>query len=384
MNVPLDNPRIAIVGGGPGGLTLARVLHVHGIDAVLYERDASRAARAQGGSLDLHVESGQRALREAGLWEEFLAFARAEGQDLRLLDPDGTLLLRQDTPDDAPLSRPEIDRADLRELLIDSLPQSAVVWGRVFERATPLPGGGHRLHFTDGGTADCDLLVGADGARSRVRPLLTDARPFHVGLNTVESGIPDIDRTHPELAAMVGRGNYWVLGADRSLSAQRNGNGGVRVHLGFNTPEGWLDDCGIPFDDRKRARAALMESFADWAPQCAALIEACEDRFVPRPIMMLPIGLTWAPVPGVTLLGDAAHLMPPVGEGANMAMLDAVELGLALATGRGDLVAAVRDYESAMFERAAVAARESADILKTLMSGARGLLELFQRQAGSR
>ncbi|MCO5995157.1 FAD-dependent oxidoreductase [Actinoallomurus rhizosphaericola] len=384
MNVPLEDARIAIVGGGPGGLTLARVLHVHGMNAVVYERDASRAARPQGGSLDLRVETGQRALREAGLLEEFLSVARREGQDLRLLEPDGTLLLQEDTADDAPMDRPEIDRADLRDLLIGSIPQDAIVWGRAFERATTLPGGGHRLHFADGGTVDCDLLVGADGGRSRVRPLLTDALPFHAGLNTVESGIPDIDRTHPELAAMVGRGNYWVLGPDRSLTAQRNGDGRVRVHLGFHTPDGWLNGCGIPFDDPKRARVALMELFADWTPQCAALIEACEDPFVPRPITMLPVGLTWTHVPGVTLLGDAAHLMPPVGEGANLAMLDAAELGLALARGRADLATAVRDYETAMFDRAAAAARESVDILKNLMSGARSLLELFQRHAEAR
>ncbi|MCO5971197.1 FAD-dependent oxidoreductase [Actinoallomurus soli] len=384
MNVPIDGARIAIVGGGPGGLTLARVLHVHGVDAVVYERDASPTARAQGGSLDLHAESGQRALREAGLEKEFLAVARREGQDLRLLDPAGTVLLQQDTPDDAPLDRPEIDRADLRDLLIDSLPEQAVAWGRVFERATALPGGGHRLQFADGEPVDCDLLVGADGGRSRIRPLLTGACPFHVGLNAVESGIRDIDRTHPELAAMIGRGNYWVLGSGRFLSAQRNGDGGVRVYLGFRTPEGWLNDCGIPFDDLERARPSLVKFFTGWAPQCAALIEACEDRFVPRPVTMLPIGLTWAPVPGVTLLGDAAHLMPPVGQGANMAMLDAAELGLALATGRDDPAAALKDYETAMFERAAVAARESADITKVFMSGARDMLRFFQRPAEAR
>ena len=378
----IHDARIAIVGGGVGGLILARVLHVHGIDAVVYERDASRTARGQGGMLDLHVETGQYALREAGLEEGFLAIARREGQDLRLLDPDGTLLLQEDTPDDAPMDRPEVDRAALRDLLIDSLPEGGIGWGRAFERATALPGGGHRLHFADGTTAECDLLVGADGARSRVRPLLTDARSFHIGMNIVESGIPDIDRTHPELAAMVGRGNYWVLGTDRSLSAQRNGDGRVRVYLGFYTPEEWLSTCGIPFEDGERARTALTERFADWAPQFTPLIQACTDPFVPRPIAMLPIGLSWAPVPGVTLLGDAAHLMPPVGEGANLAMRDGAELGLALAARPGDLATAVRAYETAMFERATAAARQSADVVKILMSGARGMLEFFQQHAG--
>ncbi|MET9314856.1 FAD-dependent monooxygenase [Kribbella sp. NPDC003505] len=153
---------IAIIGGGPGGLTLARVLHVHGIAAVVYERDASRDARDQGSMLDLHTDTGQAALRAAGLEQEFLRHARREGQDLRMFDFTGALLLQEDTPDDAPMARPEIDRADLRELLLRSLPTGTVRWGSAFQYAD-----GHTLHFADGSTATCDLLVGADGANSR-------------------------------------------------------------------------------------------------------------------------------------------------------------------------------------------------------------------------
>ncbi len=381
MSITTRTPRIAIVGAGLGGLTLARVLHVHGIDAVVYERETSRTARTQGGMLDLVPESGQRAMCEAGLEAAFRAIARREGQDLRLLDHIGALLLQQDTPDDAPLDRPEVDRTDLRGVLLDSLPAQTIVWGRAFQDATALPEGGHRLHFADGSSADCDLLVGADGAHSRVRPLLTDAQPVHIGANTIECGIPDIDRTHPDLAAMVGRGNYWAIGANQSLSAQRNGDGHVRIYLTFHTPEDWLATCGIPFADPARARAALQDLFAGWAPQFAALIRACDDTITPRPIAMLPIGLTWAATPGVTLLGDAAHLMPPVGLGANMAMLDATELALALAASPGDVAAAIGGYEAAMFKRAAAAAQESARITEILMSpaGAQGMLKFFQQ-----
>ncbi|MER6143987.1 NAD(P)/FAD-dependent oxidoreductase [Streptomyces sparsogenes] len=373
-------PRIAIVGAGVGGLTLARVLRVHGVEAVVYERETSRTARSQGGMLDLHTDSGQRAMREAGLEAEFRAIARREGQDMRLLDPAGTLLLQEDTPDDAPLDRPEVDRADLRNVLLDSLPETAVVWGRAFRHATPLPGGGHRLHFADGTHADCDLLVGADGANSRVRPLVTDARPTPIGVTSIESGISDIDRTHPELAAMVGRGNCWAVGVNQCLAAQRNGDGRVRVHCAFRTSDDWLTTSGIAFDDPAAARAALLDRFSGWAPRLTALIEACDDSFVPRPTTVLPIGLTWPATPGVTLLGDAAHLMPPAGHGANMAMLDAVELALALTAHPGDQATAVRRYETAMFERGAEAARESARIMDILLSpdGAQSMLKFFQ------
>jgi 2-polyprenyl-6-methoxyphenol hydroxylase-like FAD-dependent oxidoreductase len=372
---------IAIVGAGLGGLALARVLHVNGVNAVVYERESSRDARGQGGMLDIH--SGQRALREAGLIDQFFAIARGQGQDMRLLQPDGTLLLQEDTLDDAPLDRPEVDRADLRDLLLDSLPADVVRWGHAFTSAD-----NGLLRFADGSSATYDLLVGADGAQSLVRPLLTDARPAHIGQNVVELGIPDIDRTHPDLAAMVGRGNYWVLGNGLSLAAQRNGDGRVRVGLSFyNTAEDWFATSGIPFDDPAAARARLIDLLPGWDSRFTALIEACDDAVVPRSITTLPAGLTWPSTPGVTLLGDAAHLMPPVGEGANMALLDGALLGLALAAHPDDFPAAVEEYEREMFERTSAAARMSADLQELLMApdAAQRMLAFFQpgRDVGS-
>ncbi|WP_329005982.1 FAD-dependent monooxygenase [Kribbella sp. NBC_00709] len=341
---------IAIIGGGPGGLTLARILHVHGIDSVVYERDASGDARSQGSMLDLHTDSGQAALSLAGLEQEFLAAARREGQDLRMLDHTGTLLLQEDTPDDAPMLRPEIDRADLRDILLQSLPAETVRWGSAFTHAEA-----GVLHFADGSTAACDLLVGADGANSRVRPLLTDIEPAYSGKTVVQSTIHDADRTQPELAEMVGRGNYWVFGPDRMLGAQRNGNGVISVSISIQAP---------PDIDPTEA----IDLPHGWAPQFRRLLAACDEPFVVRPAYLLPIGMTWPRRSGLTLLGDAAHLMPSHGEGANQAMLDAAELAQAIAAHPGDLDAALEQYEPAMFARTTKIATMSAEVAE-MMTG---------------
>ncbi|MEV0567904.1 FAD-dependent monooxygenase [Dactylosporangium sp. NPDC050588] len=374
--------RIAIAGGGLGGLTLARILHRHGIGAVVYEREAGRSARSQGGSLDLHPESGQRALADAGLAGRFRSTARPEGEEHRILDPAGRVLVHHTPRPGSFDGRPEIDRAALRDLLLDSLPGDAVAWRHRLVAATPRPGGGFELAFDGGDRAGCDLLVGADGARSAVRSLLTHA-PLSCVAVLVELSIRDADRRHPDLAELVGPGNLWCIGVRRILAAQRLGDGSIRV--GISLP---ADDPGA--DDRLdtyRSKRALLEMFDGWDPALTALIEAGDGRPAPRRIEAMPTGTRWAHRPGVTLIGDAAHLMPPVGEGANQAMLDgaelATELATALAADPADPDAAIRAYEEAMFTRIHPIAEMSARVQAMMLSptAADDIVRFFTRPA---
>src|SRR4051812_36717166 len=94
------SPRIAVAGGGPGGLTLARVLQRQGFPVTVYDRDESATARPQGGSLDMHADTGQVALAAAGLLDDFLATARHEGQDQRLVGKDGVVLFEHEAGPD--------------------------------------------------------------------------------------------------------------------------------------------------------------------------------------------------------------------------------------------------------------------------------------------
>ncbi|MFG3600886.1 FAD-dependent oxidoreductase [Micromonospora chersina] len=351
--------RIAIAGGGLGGLTLARILHRHGIDAVVYEREASRSARAQGGSLDLHPESGQRALTDAGLAGRFRSEARPEGEEHRILDPAGRTLVHHRPAPGSFSGRPEIDRRALRDLLLDSLAADAVAWRHRLVAAAPRPDGGFGLTFDGGQRADCDVLVGADGARSVVRPLLTDAALSPVA-TLVELSIGDADRRHPDLAELVGPGNLWCIGVSRILAAQRLGDGSIRVGI------------SLPADDRHldtyRSRRVLLDLFDGWDRRLTALIEAADGPPTPRRIEAMPTGTRWAHRPGVTLIGDAAHLMPPVGEGANQAMLDAAELAAELAGNSADPDSAIQAYEQAMFARIHPIAEMSARVQAMMLS----------------
>lgn len=343
---------IAIVGGGPGGLTLARVLQTHGISSTVLELDEHALARPQGGSLDLHAESGQHALREAGLEAAFRACARYDDQADALYDHDGVKQFEHDGQDG---DRPEIDRTQLRDLLLASLPARTVRWGRRITAIEPIAGGRHRVVGADGPIGDFDLVVGADGAWSKVRPLVSTAVPAFTGMLCAELAIDDVDRKHPEVAALLPRGKTTVVGGDRGLIAQRSSGGHVRVYLMLRTTDAALrGDPGAP--PLPSTRAAVRASLAGFAPSLLAFIDAAPDHVTLRPIVALPTGHRWDHVPGVTLLGDAAHVMSPFsGEGVNVAMRDALELGLAIAGG-GDVDAAIARYEEEMFVRAATAA----------------------------
>ena len=355
MNTP-----VTIIGAGLGGVTLARVLHVHGIRATVYEAEVSANARAQGGMLDIHENNGQLALKAAGLFEKFLEIIHPGGQQTRALDKDGNVLL--DDPDDGPGGRPEVARGELRRILIESLPAGTVRWGHKLTAVSPLGGGRHVLTFADGSTVTCDLLVGADGAWSKVRPLLSKAKPAYVGLTYIETNLCDSDTDHTASAAAVGGGSLFALTPGKGILAHREPNGVLHTYVALKKPEDWVGN--MDFSDPASVLARVAREFDGWASELTALITDGETDPVGRPIYSLPVEHRWDRVPGVTLLGDAAHLMAPSGEGANLAMYDGAELGKALATHPGDIEAALIAYEQDLFARSASAAAEADRNLK--------------------
>lgn len=354
---------VTIVGAGLGGLALARILHINGIPVTIYEAEQSASARTQGGQLDIHEHDGQYGLQAAGLTKEFRAIINEGGEASRVLDDKGTVLLEE--PDDGEHKRPEVLRGDLRQVLLDSLPDEVVRWGYKLSAVRTVGCGQHELTFTDGSIVTSDLLVGADGAWSKVRPLVSDARPDYTGTTFVETYLVNADDRHPVAARAVGDGAMHALAPGKAILAHREANGVLHTYVALTKPEEWSSN--IDFSD-PTAAARVAAEFDGWAPELTALITDTDTSPVPRVLYALPDAHRWTSTPGVTLLGDAAHLMLPAGDGANLAIFDGAKLAEALLAHRGDTNAALTSYENSLFSRSHAAAIE-ANELHTLLFG---------------
>ena len=350
-------PKIAIIGAGPGGCTLARLLLRASVPVTVFEGESSPQMRTQGSSLDLHEKDGLRAVKEMGLWSEFLKYARFDGEAFVIADKELKRYVEMEgtTGEEDSRGRPEIDRARLRELLLESLPEGMVQWGKrvknVDEDLT--------LHFTDGSTAGgFDLLVGADGAWSKLRPLVTDVKPVYSGIAGFGMHIPDAANTQPEMHRLVNRGSFMGFSDGKMIGGQQRGDGSLYVYAWGRRDENFSATCGFKTDDLDAVQEFCRKDYADWAPELRQFTQVARgEELEYRGLYMLPVGHTWTHRPSVTLLGDAAHLMTPfAGQGVNIAMEDALNLAQAIIGARDademEFDEKIKRYEQDMFERA--------------------------------
>ncbi|ASZ12783.1 FAD-dependent monooxygenase [Chitinophaga pendula] len=356
MNNNITDKQIAIVGGGPGGLTLARLLEQAGAQVKVYERDINSDVRIQGATLDLHEESGLAALEKAGLTAAFKANYRPGADKTRIVDKH-THIVFDDHLNNRQSDRPEIDRGPLRKILLNALHPDTVVWDSQFIALHP-DNGGWQLQFKNGASAFADIVVAADGANSRIRPYITDIKPFYSGVTVIEGTVADAETNIPVLHELLKGGKVFAMGDSKSLILSTKGDGSVAFYTGCHTPEYWYRDNGLDFTDNKQVLNWFHNTFAGWHSDWDNLFRKAK-AFTIRPQYCMPPDQTWTSLPNLTMLGDAAHLMPPyAGEGVNMAMLDALELSNCLLDNAlPDIASAIAHYEQQMRARAGDVAR---------------------------
>lgn len=349
-------PKVAIIGAGPAGCTLARLLTRASIPVTVFEGESTMSDRAQGGTLDLHTDTGLKAIKEADLYKEYSRYARYDGEALNVADKNLVSVLKLGgTTEASSRGRPEIDRARLREILVDSLPERTIKWNCRLRHVDP---DSLSLHFDHGVETDFDLIVGADGAWSKVRPVLTDVKPQFVGLGGYDFFIHDAKNSHPDLFKLVNRGSLFIYCDGKAVNAQQRGDGTIIAYVLGQREEDWKDTCGYDIHNASEVKKAIREEFKDWAEPLVKLTQVADETdFIARSYYFLPPGHRWTHKAKVTLIGDAAHLMTPhAGEGVNVAMEDALNLARAIIENKDSITALdnkVSKFEDEMMTRAA-------------------------------
>ncbi len=361
----IQNKSIAIVGGGPGGLTLARLLQMNGATVKVHERDVDKNARLIGSPLDMHEGSGMLALRKANLLEVFKKNFRPGADKMLIVDEQATIRYsdHENKPQEAfghEHFRPEIDRGPLRNVLLESLQAGTVVWDSHFI-SMEKENDGWMLHFNNGSSAYADLVIASDGANSKIRPYITGIKSFYSGVTMLEGNVYHSKEAAPHIDALINGGKIMAFRNKKNLLLGQKGDGSLGFYASFATDETWAKTSGLDYSDKAQMLQWFKTAYAEWSPLWYELFENATMPFIPRPIYCLPLDQTWEAQPNITMLGDAAHVMPPfAGEGANMAMLDAVELSdVLLSDEYNTLQEAIAAYEINMRKRASAAAKES-------------------------
>jgi len=365
MKSILQNKKIAIIGGGPSGLTLARLLQLKDVDVTVYERDKDKTVRQQGATLDLHDDSGLRALAKAGLMDQFTKLYRPGADKMRIVDADAVIKFddHSEKPDadfGSEHFRPEIDRGPLRDMLIASLKEETIRWDAHFKELKS-NGSGWDIVLQNDESHYADIVIAADGANSKMRKYVTGIQPIYSGITIVEGNVYNASKNAPKLWELTKGGKVMGFGVEKTLILSAKGEGSLSFYTGTKEAEKWATESGINFDDRKQVYKWFRQRYTEWADIWNELFETDDVYFIPRPQYHYPLSQSWKTQSNITLMGDAAHRMPPyAGEGVNTAMQDALELYEAICEIDFENVKdAFHFYETRMLERAAAVTRDT-------------------------
>ncbi len=357
----LKHKEVAILGAGPVGLTMAKLLQQQGISVIVYERDQDPHARIWGGTLDLHKGSGQEALKKAGLLERYYEVATPMG--IIISDEQGkTLLTKSPTPENQH-DNPEINRNEFRKILLQSLADNTVIWNRKCT-GVEAQNGKWLLQFEDKPDATADFVIVANGGMSRVRSYVTDAEAEDTGTFIIQGDVPLPETGCPEFYQLCDGNRLMTAHQGNLLVANPHNNGLLTYGVIFKTPEEWVQESKLSFQDTASIVSFLSDRLSDWDERYRQAFRATA-AFWGLPTRKLPLDKPWKkdrPLP-ITLIGDAAHLMPPfAGQGVNTGLIDALNLSDNLTNGGFETIEdAISDYEQKMFAYATAAQLESGE-----------------------
>lgn len=348
----LHNKKVAIIGAGPVGLTMARLLQQQGIDVTVYERDTNPQARIWGGTLDLHKTSGQLAMKKSGLLERYFELALPMG--IHFADTDGNITATRDITPENRFDNPEINRNALRKMLLDSLKKGTVIWDRKFTNLE-LHNGQWHISFENQSDIIADVVIGANGGMSAIRKYITDTEIEDAGTFIIQGDVQEPEINCHEFFRLCGGNRLMVAHNGTMLVANPHNNGQLSYGVIFQKPDTWANGNPIDFNDNNAVCNYLNERFADWGNIYKNLFKST-SFFVGLTTRKLPLGKPWngkRPLP-ITLIGDAAHLMPPfAGQGVNTGLMDALVLSENLTNGKFETItAAITAYENEMFSYA--------------------------------